>query len=138
MSEPRRVRDGVVLAIHRRQLAQHGGSAGVRDLGLLASALARPQNLFAYAQTPPDLAALAASYAFGLVRNHPFVDGNKRTALVVLRTFLRLNGRDLVATQEEKYRAVLALADGQMSETEFGDWIRQCLEIRSTSAPAEP
>jgi death-on-curing protein len=114
----------VVRAIQRRQLAEHGGREGVRDPGLLDSALARPRQLFAYAQPPPDLAALAAAYAFGLLRNHPFVDGNKRAALVVLRTFLKLNGRDLVASQEEKYRMVMGLAEGGLSEEAFADWNR--------------
>src|SRR5262249_52495838 len=86
--------------------------------------LVRPRNLLAYSTQPPDLAALAAAYAFAIVRNHPFVDGNKRTALIVARTFLKLNGCDLVATQEEKYVAVMALAEGRLSEGEFADWVR--------------
>ena len=81
-----------LTAIHHRQIAEHGGGEGLRDEGLLASALARPQNLLAYAESPPDLASLAAAYAYGIARNHPFVDGNKRTALVATRTFLILNG----------------------------------------------
>ncbi len=81
-----------VLAIHHRQISEHGGSEGLRDEGLLASALARPQNLLTYAQPRPDLAALAAAYAYGIARDRPFIDGNKRTALVAARTFLLLNG----------------------------------------------
>jgi death-on-curing protein len=124
VQEPLWLREDVVRAIQRRQLAEHGGREGVRDPGLLDSALARPRQLFAYAQPPPDLAALAAAYAFGLLRNPPFVDGNERAALVVLRTFLKLDGRDLVASQEEKYRMVMGLAEGGLSEEAFADWIR--------------
>src|SRR5688572_20305799 len=103
-----------VLAMHNRQIAEHGGSDGVRDEGLLSSALARPQNLLAYTDGA-DIAALAGAYAFGIAKNHPFVDGNKRTALVVMRTFLRMNGHDLKATQEEKYITFLSLADGSLT-----------------------
>jgi death-on-curing protein len=126
-AEPVWVREDVVLAVHRRQLAEHGGTDGVRDRGLLASAMARPRNLLAYAEdpaAPPDLAALAASYAFGIARNHPSVDGNKRVALVVARTFLLLNGVDLAASQEEKYVTFLRLAEGRLPEEELADWIR--------------
>ena len=127
MEEPTWVREDVVLAIHRRQLAEHGGCDGVRDPGLLASALARPRNMLAYASQLPDLAAFAASYAFAIVRNHPFVDGNKRTALIVARSFLKLNGVDLIASQEEKYRLVMDLAEGLVSEEEFASWVRSHL-----------
>ena len=118
------VREDVVLAVHLRQLAEHGGGEGVRDEGLLRSALARPQNLLAYGDPPPDLASLAAAYAYGIARNHPFVDGNKRTALVVARLFLLLNGVNLVATQEEKYLTFLKLAAGELSEGELTNWVR--------------
>jgi death-on-curing protein len=114
----------LALAIHDRQLAEHGGSSGVRDENLLESALARPQQLHAYGDPPPDLADLAASLAYGLARNHPFVDGNKRTAYVVCRTFLALNGAELVATQEEKYLTILALAEGKLKPEEFAAWLR--------------
>ena len=124
MGEPVWVRDDVVLAIHRRQLAEHGGGVGIRDEGLLASALARPKNLLAYSDEEPDLAALAASYAYGIARNHPFVDGNKRTAYVVCRTFLMLNGRDLTASREKKYLVFLRLAEGRLSEDELAGWLR--------------
>jgi len=129
MREPVWIREDVVLAIHRRQLAEHGGGEGVRDLGLLDSALARPKNLVAYSdsQDGPDLATLAASYAWGLARNHPFVDGNKRTAYVVCRTFILLNGRDLEASPEEKYLTFLRLAKGRTSEEELASWIRDHL-----------
>ena len=110
------------LAIHDAQLAEHGGASGARDQGLLESALARPQNLAAYAE--PDAAALAASYAFGIARNHPFVDGNKRTALVVLEFFLALNGQTLTADDVDCVVTMLALADGTLSEKELAGWIR--------------
>ena len=112
-----------VLAIHKRQIAEHGGSDGLRDEGLLLSALARPQNLEAYTDDA-DLAALAGAYAFGIAKNHPFIDGNKRTALAVMRTFILLNGGKFVATQEEKYVTFLSLADGTLGEDELIDWIR--------------
>src|SRR6185295_5672737 len=102
------------LAIHDRQLAEHGGSGGVRDETLLDSALARPQQLHAYGDPAPDIAALAASLAFGIARNHPFVDGNKRTAHVCYRVFLALNGAELDATDEDKYVAMLSLAEGSL------------------------
>jgi death-on-curing protein len=114
----------LALAIHERQLAEHGGSGGVRDEGMLDSALARPQQLHAYGEPPPDLAALAASLAFGLARNHPFIDGNKRTAHVCYRLFLRLNDADLIADNEEKYVAMLSLAEGTLAEAEFAAWLR--------------
>jgi len=126
MREPVRVRDDVVLAIHRRQLAEHGGGEGIHDPGLLDSALSRPKSLLAYS-TEPDLALLAAAYAWGLARNHPLVDGNKRTAYVVCRTFLRLNGRDLDASQEEKYLTFLRLAEGRLTEQALAAWIREHL-----------
>jgi death-on-curing protein len=122
------VREDVVLAIHLRQLTEHGGGEGIRDEGLLQSALARPQNLLAYSDPSPDLASLAAAYAYGIARNHPFVDGNKRTALIVTRLFLLVNGMDLVATQEEKYSIFLALAAGELSEEDLANWVRTHLD----------
>jgi death-on-curing protein len=113
-----------VIAIHHRQISEHGGSEGLRDEGLFASALARTQNVLAYAQPPLDLAALAAAYAYGIARNHPFVDGNKRTALVAARTFLLLNGVNLEANQDEKYLTFLQLAQGTLTEEQLADWIR--------------
>jgi len=115
-----------VYAIHKAQVAEHGGADGVRDEGLLLSALARPQNLFAYVDDA-DYASLAASYAFGIAKNHPFIDGNKRTALVVMRTFLALNDCNFVATPEEKYTMILRLAEGDLEEEELSAWIRRCL-----------
>jgi death-on-curing protein len=111
------------LAVHGAQLSEHGGADGVRDPGLLESALARAPNLTAYGD--PDAAALAAAYAFGIAKNHPFVDGNKRTALVVLEFFLALNRYTLTADDVQCVATILALADGSLSETELADWIRQ-------------
>ena len=114
----------LALAVHDRQLAEHGGSAGVRDESLLDSALARPQQLHAYGDPPPELADLAASLAFGLARNHPFVDGNKRTAAVLCETFIELNGARLEADDLELYPLYLGLAEGSLSEAEFAIWLR--------------
>ena len=119
----------LAIAIHERQLAEHGGGIGVRDENLLDSALARPQQNHAYGDPPPDLADLAASLAFGLARNHPFVDGNKRTAHVCYRVFLALNGADLVASDEDKYVTMIALAEGSLSEAEFATWLRQHISL---------
>ncbi|MFC7521598.1 type II toxin-antitoxin system death-on-curing family toxin [Xanthomonas populi] len=107
----------LVLAIHDRQLAEHGGGSGVRDDALLDSALARPKPLLSYAEPPPDLAALAASLAYALARNHPFVDGNKRTAAVACETFIVLNGATLVADDLELHGFYIGLADGSLDET---------------------
>lgn len=115
----------LVLAIHDRQLAEHGGGTGVRDEGLLDSALARPRHMHAYGDPIPDLADLAASIGFGLARNHPFVDGNKRTAHVCYRVFLALNRSTLSASEEEKYVTTLALAEGALSEPDFAKWLRR-------------
>jgi len=115
-----------VIAIHGRQIAEHGGSDGVRDQGLLLSAFARPENLYDHSNNP-DLAALAAAYAFGIAKSHPFMDGNKRTALVVARTFLKINGADMSASQDEKYTTFLKLAEGTLSEEELAEWIRNKL-----------
>ena len=110
------------MAAHAEQLAEHGGGEGVRDAGMLDSAMARPRNLAEYGE--PDVAALAASYAFGIARNHPFVDGNKRTAAVVSETFLMLNGYSLDATDADVVVAFVALAAGELSEEELADWFR--------------
>lgn len=113
----------VALAVHEEQLAEHGGSAGIRDAGLLESALARPKNVAAYGE--PDFAELAASYGFGIARNHPFVDGNKRTAFVSVELFLRLNGYQLVADDAACVLTMLAVAVGEMDEAIFADWLRR-------------
>jgi len=127
MKEPRWIEDSVVAAIHSRQLAEHGGLDGVRDPGMLSSALARPKNAFAYSPPKSDISALAAAYAFGIIKNHPFVDGNKRTAYVLCRTFLILNGHDLEATEVEKYETFLSVAEGNLDEQQLADWIRSKL-----------
>lgn len=117
-------REGALIA-HGEQLAEHGGAIGLRDEGLFESAMARPQSLVAYGE--PDAAALAAGYAFGIARNHPFVDGNKRTALVVSELFLSKNGRRLDATNAELLAIFLDLAVGDLSEDELADWFRERL-----------
>ena len=124
MIEPQWVRLDVVIAIHAAQLAEHGGLDGLRDRTGLESALASPQNLFAYGNPKPDLAALAAQYAFAIARDQVFLDGNKRTALVVCRTFLLLNGLNLIASNEEKYHAIIQLAEGKTNVDQMADWIR--------------
>lgn len=126
------------LAIHDRQLAEHGGSSGVRDEPLLDSALARPQQLHAYGEPPPDLADLAASLTFGLARNHPFVDGNKRTAAVACEVFLVLNGARLVATDVELYPVYVALAEGSLPEPDFAAWLRARLQRPADARVHEP
>jgi death-on-curing protein len=114
-----------ILAAHDEQLAEHGGAEGLRDQGALESAMARPQNLAAYRD--PDAAALAAAYAFGIAKNHPFVDGNKRSALVALETFLDMNGYVLRADDIQCVLIILGVADGTLSETELASWIRKNL-----------
>ena len=125
----------LVLAVHDRQIAEHGGSAGVRDDGLLESALARAQQLHASGDPAGDL---AAALAFGLARNHPFVDGNKRTAHVAYRTFLELNGTEFNATDEEKYVSILALAEGKVFEGDFAAWLRERLRPAVRGEAHEP
>jgi death on curing protein len=125
MSEPIWLEMDAVLALHDMQLAAFGGAAGLRDAGLLESALYRPRNVFCYAAVPPSLARLAAAYAFGLVQNHPFVDGNKRTGLVVSFTFLKLNGQRITASEEDAYQTFLTLASGALSEEALTDWMAE-------------
>jgi death-on-curing protein len=112
----------IVLAIHDEQLAEHGGAGGVRDVGLLESALARPLNHASYGD--PDIAELAALYALGIVRNHPFVDGNKRTGYVMLEAFLELNGARFPVADADAVIAMLKLAAGDMADDEFIAWVR--------------
>lgn len=112
-----------LLLLHSESLAEHGGLEGVRDAGLLESALARPLNLAAYGD--PDYASLAASYGIGVAKNHPFVDGNKRAALLATGLFLYLNGYKLTASQAETTLAMLAVAAGELSEDAFAAWLRQ-------------
>lgn len=121
----------VVLAIHEEQLAEHGGGIGIRDAGLLQSALARAPNLAAYGE--PDAAALASAYGWGISRNHPFIDGNKRTGFVAAELFLRLNGWQLDASDTDCVLTMLAVAAGDLAEDEFADWLRR--NLRRTDAP---
>ena len=115
-----------VLAIHKRQIAEHGGGDGVRDLGLLESALARPENIHAY-EPDADIARLAAAYAFGIAKNHPFIDGNKRTAYVIAELFIVKNGYQLQASPQDKYLTFLSLAEGTLSEDQLTQWLRDKL-----------
>lgn len=117
----------VIIAVHAEQLAEHGGAEGVRDAGLLESAIARPLNLAAYGE--PDVAALAAAYGFGIVRNQPFVDGNKRTGLIAPELFLALNGYGLIADDTECVLTILALAAGTLDEAGLADWVRTRLRL---------
>jgi death-on-curing protein len=110
---------------HDLELTAHGGSAGIRDQGLLESALARARNIWAYADSQPSLPVLAAAYAFGISSNHAFVDGNKRTALVVSFAFLEVNGMEVTASQEDAYATILALAAGELTEAELALWFAE-------------
>jgi death-on-curing protein len=129
VNEPRWIHPRAVLLLHAEGLAEYGGPEGIRDLGLLESALARPRNLFHY-ETDVDLARLAACYAVGLAKNHPFVDGNKRAAFLALGLFLGLNGLRLVADQLDAVRTMLAVAAGELSEEELAAWIRRNIAPR--------
>jgi death-on-curing protein len=119
------ISERAVLAIHDEQLAEHGGGAGVRDIGLLQSALARPQHLASYGN--PDLATLAASYASGIAKNHPFIDGNKRTAFMVANVFLLDHGYEIATNDAEIVTTVTALAGGQLDEAGFAEWLRSVM-----------
>jgi death on curing protein len=123
MSEPVWLPESLVLAIHGEQLAIFGGGSGVRDLGLLQSALDRPRNKWGYGEV--ELPVLAAAYGFGLAKNHPFVDGNKRVAFLSMFTFLGLNGLDLIASEPEATVIMQALASGQLTEAELAVWVGQ-------------
>ena len=122
MTEPYWLTREIVIAIHDEQLAIHGGASGLRDEGLLASALDRPRNKWSYESA--ELPELAASYAFGIARNHPFVDGNKRTSLLALYTFLGINGIDFVVPEADAAAMILSLAAGEVSEESLTRWIR--------------
>lgn len=128
----------LALTMHDRQLAEHGGGSGVRDEGMLDSALARPQQRYAYGDPPPDLAELAAALAFGLARNHPFVDGNKRTAAVACETFILLNDASLEASDDELYPLYLGLAEGSLDEADFADWLRTRIVAKPAGKLQEP
>ena len=113
-----------VLAIHDEQIAEHGGSDGVRDMNVIESAIARPRQLINFGDPTPDMAALAATLAFGLAKNHGFVDGNKRTSAVATETFLALNGVKVTASDEEIVQVWTDIGAGQMGEDELADWLR--------------
>jgi death-on-curing protein len=115
-----------LIAAHEEQLAEHGGAAGMRDRGLFESALARPQNLAVYGD--PDVSKLAAAYGFGLAKNHAFIDGNKRVALVALESFLLLNGHQLVADDAQAVLVILSVAAGSFDQKELADWIMKNIE----------
>ncbi len=126
MTEPFWLSRQAIEIIHDEQLAEHGGAEGIRDAGLLESALARPRNLFAYGEA--DICALAAAYAAGIVRNHPFVDGNKRTGFLAAYSFLAVNGLELDAPEAEAVVMALDLASGEMPEEGFAAWLRDRTE----------
>lgn len=137
--EPIWLREDVVRAIHRRLLAVHGGHDGIRSTTALGSAIARARHLHTYADPQPALADLAASYAFALVRNAPFLDANHRTALVACRTFLLVNGYEVAATPAQKYRALAALVGDRDGETTFASWLREYIRpVRSRRAANDP
>ncbi|MCY4042751.1 MAG: type II toxin-antitoxin system death-on-curing family toxin [Candidatus Dadabacteria bacterium] len=123
--EPIWLLKATVLDLHQEEIARHGGTEGIRDEGMLESALDRPGNLYHQGNPKPDITDLAAAYAYGIARNHPFLDGNKRAALVSCRAFLLRNGFDLMATPVEKYDKIMRLAEGMLSEEELADWVAE-------------
>jgi death on curing protein len=127
MNEPKWVRRDGVLVVHDRQIELFGGQYGLRDEGLLESAIARPKNFYAYEAA--DIIRLAAAYGYGICQNHPFVDGNKRTAFVVMVAFLKINNCRFHAAQVEVVGIMEKLADGKISEAEFTDWVRVHTEV---------
>ena len=131
MSGWRWVSRAALELLHDESLAEHGGAPGLRDEGLLESALARPQHLVAYGRPEPDLAQLAAAYGIGLAQNYPFVDGNKRAAFLAVGLFLLLNGHRLVATQAEATLTMFAVAAGELDETVFAAWLRGHVQPRT-------
>lgn len=116
------LKEAVILAVHDEQIAEHGGRQGIRDMGLVSSALMRPQNLAAYEN--PSVFDLAAAYAFGIIKNHPFVDGNKRTGFLAAYIFLALNGWELMASEVDAVTVVLALAEGKVEDALFSEWLK--------------
>ena len=135
MDEPVWLSMELIERLHDRQLAEHGGPAGARDRGMLESALGRPLQKFAYGGLAIDLPVLAAAYAFGLARNHPFVDGNKRTAAVACELFFELNGYLLVAADEDLYPVFAALAAGDLPEDQLAEWLRRRARPEQVSEP---
>ena len=128
MSEPTWINLRVIKAFHDRQINEHGGFPGLRDEGLLFFVLSRPENTYHYYHPKTDVAELAAASGFGLAKNHPFNDANKRTALIAMRLFLKLNGYDLAASPEDKYKTIIRVAASDISENELAQWIRKNLE----------
>jgi death on curing protein len=124
VKEPKWLSQAAALAIHEAQLSEHGGGAGIRDMGLLESALARPRQIFSYSDTPA-LTELAAAYAIGLARNHPFVDGNKRTAWVLCAVFLEWNGREVTAEQADVVAIMMGIAAGEIKESQLAEWLKK-------------
>jgi len=137
VKEPNWVEEHVALAVHARLLALYGGASGQRDKGLLQSALARPRQLFAYVD-PPSMIELAATYTAGILRNHPFIDGNNRTGLVIAVLFLETNGYRFTASEEDATQAVLNLAAGVLDENGFTTWLGACAKrvIRYVKKPS--
>jgi len=125
VSEPTWVNLRAIKAFHDRQINEHGGLPGLRDEGLLLSALSRPENAYHCSDSKPDAAELAAAYGFGFAKNYPFNDANKRTALIAMRLFLRLNGYDLAASPEDKYKMIIRVAASNISENELAQWVRK-------------
>jgi death on curing protein len=134
MSEPVWIDKLVISFAHAEALAEHGGAEGVRDEGLLESALARPKNVFAYEGTK-DLARLAAVYAVGIVRNHPFVDGNKRVAFIALALFLALNGMRLRADQVDAFHQIYRAASGEITEEQLSRWVQENAVAAKSESP---
>jgi len=126
--EPIWLEKDALIAIHDLQIAEHGGSPGLRDEGLLESALARARMKWAYGEI--EIPELAAAYAFGIARNHPFFDGNKRTAHIAMRLFLKLNGHDMSASQDEKYQTIMRLAAGDLTEEALAAWLKSRATLR--------
>jgi death-on-curing protein len=133
MTEPEWLDEAIVLRLHAEQLSEFGGLAGIRDFGLLSSALARPKNVWHFSQPKPDIVRLAASYAFGIAKNHPFADGNKRSSLIACHLFLRQNGFDLVAPQADQIKIILDLAAGSVTEEQLEAWLREHVEQRDAA-----
>lgn len=125
MKEPIWIENEEARVIHQLQLAEHGGASGIRDQGLFESAMDRPRNLFVYSEPAATIFQLAAAYAYGLAKNHAFVDGNKRTAFVVCLSFLKQNGIVIIASQEMRYLTFYALAAGDLAEAELAAWLEQ-------------
>ena len=132
MTEPTWINLRVIKAFHDRQINEHGGLPGLRDEGFLLSALSRPENTYHYSEPKPEIAELAAAYGFGIAKNHPFNDANKRTALIAMRLSLKLNGYDLAAPPEDKYKTIIRVAASEISEGELTQWVRENLRAVKT------